>query len=106
MEFGKVEKVILLYFGIKKTQGEKSVKRTQVTKDLKKILSREDDKNFPMVLNNTLVRLITDKKVLYRRHRMISINNKGLDYAISLLGEIKSNSEKPVKTWDDILEKI
>ena len=104
MEFGRVEKVILIYFGLKRNESLKLVKRTHITKEVANILGRQDDNNFAIVLNNALRRLVVDKKVLYRRYSRVGINNKGLKVASSILEEIKKKSNKKITSWNDILE--
>ena len=106
MEFGRVEKIILLYFGIKKSESSNLIKRTHITRDIREILGREDDNNFAVVLNNALRRLVIDKKVLYRRYSRVGINNKGLAIASNMLDIINKNRKEPVENWDDILENI
>lgn len=106
MEFGKIEKVILIYFGLKKTKSSRLVKRTHITKEIAKILGREDDDVFPVVLNNSLRRLIVDKKLLYRRYSKVGINNKGLEVASNLFDEVKKRSGDAITSWDEILENL
>jgi len=106
MEFGKVEKVILLYFGIKRNESNSLIKRTHITRDVREILGREDDNNFPVVLNNALKRLVQDKKLLYRRYSKVGINNSGLQEASNLLEIINKKNNTPVASWEDILRNI
>jgi len=104
MKFGRVEKIVLLYFGFKRNESSKLLKRTEITRDIKKLLGKEDDTSFPVVLNNSIKKLILDKKLLYRRYSRIGINKKGLKYAVQILEELKNKGT--IKNWDDILSKL
>jgi len=99
-----VEKIILLYFGFKKNESNKLIRRTQVTKDIKKLLGRTDDPSFPVVLNNALKRLVLDKKLLFRRYSRLGINNKGIECAVDILEDVKTRTE--VTDWKDIIPNL
>jgi len=104
MEFGKIEKIILIYMGIKFTKTSQFVKRTKLTRELKSFLNRNNDKNFSTILYNSLSRLQYKKGLIYRRKKRVCITKRGRQIAKELLDEIKLKKGGPVTSWSDIIK--
>lgn len=88
MNLGKMQKLILVYIGVKTEKG-KYINRILFTDDLSDILNREKDHQFCVAVDQALKSLIKHD-LIQRRGRFIRLRRDGREIARGVVDCIKS----------------
>lgn len=85
----KLQKVILVYVGVKTKQSNKSINRRDVTKALHEILGIQNKESFSVVLTFSINALVK-RKLVSKRGKYVNLTDEGREVARAIINDIKS----------------